>query len=68
MTPEGSEFVRVKDKYPERKQMNLDCYQTLTTVVVGQMVGTRLSVGQKALAKFHSSLLPGKDPPLVLGS
>ena len=51
MTPKGSEFVRVKDKYPERKQMNLDCYQTLTTIVVGQMVGTRLSSGAEGTRK-----------------
>ena len=31
--------------------MNLDCYQTLTTIVVGQMVGTRLSSGAEGTRK-----------------
>ena len=68
MTPEGGIFVRVKDKYPKRKQMNVDCLQALTTVAVRQWWAQGSLVRQKAGAKFHSSLFPGEASPLVLSS
>ena len=67
-TPEGGVFVGVKDKYPKRKQTNLDCSQALPTVAVGPWWAQGSVVRHKAGAKFHSSLFAGEASPSVLSS